>query len=605
MEAVEEVKSHLDIVDVAAEYLQLKPAGSGSFRANCPFHQEKTPSFFVNRQRQSWHCFGCNKGGDVISFVMDIEGMDFREALEHLAQKAGVTLPAFNTQATGERRRLQEINDLAARFFRSTLLQSPDAEHARKYAAERGIDELTGDLFRIGYAPESWDALRNALNAKEISDDEILRAGLIAQSQNGGRPYDRFRDRLMFPIQDVHGHTIGFTGRSLSKDAKEAKYVNTPETAIFKKSNVLYGLDKAKGEIKSKNTCVIVEGNMDVVSSHRVGITNVVCSSGTALTADQLRLISRFTKNVLIAFDADSAGITATLRGLDLARAEDFNIKVITLPPEAGKDPDDAVRKDPALWKEAIASAVDIMDWVFRLAFKGKNLSDPMQKREIAQQVLPEIKRIVDPIIRDHWIKKLAVGLETSEDALRDAIGRTPGVRTPNYVSSGRYGSGPARDASDPARTGHAASQTTVTRQRDLAERVLGILLVNPSLRSRVPETLHLHLPDDLSTIYSNGLERYDSARFNEGSRPEEYTTTPEQTIDSLVNYLAIRFDRDYPNQNQDAIASELEGSVSALMAISHAEAQSALEAEMKAAELAGDINKITELARRFKELTS
>jgi DNA primase len=537
---------------------------------------------------------------------MDIEGMDFREALEHLAQKAGVTLPAFNTQASGERRRLYEINDLAARFFRAVLLQSPDAEHARKYADDRGIDGLTGDLFRIGYAPDSWETLKNALNAKDVTDDELIRAGLTAPSQRGTGSYDRFRGRLMFPISDVHGHIVGFTGRLLDANAKEAKYVNTPETVAFKKSAVLYGLDKAKGEIKSKDACVIVEGNMDVVSSHRVNITNVVCSSGTALTADQLRLISRFTKNLSIAFDADAAGINATLRGLDLARTEDFNIKIITLPPDAGKDPDDAIRKDPEIWKEAIASAVDIMDWVFRLAFKGRNLADPFQKREIAQQILPEIKRIADPIVRDHWLKKLANALETSEDALRDAIGRTRSAGgTPNYRTSGRQGSGTSRDPSDPSHTGHVASRTNGTRQRDLAERILAILLVNPTLRTRVPEILPRHLPDDLATLYSSGLERYDSARFSEVSRPEDDTFTPEQTIDHLVNYLAIRFDRDYPNQNEGAIASELEGSVSALLAISQAEAQTTLEAEMKAAELAGDDSKITELTRRFKELTS
>jgi DNA primase len=537
---------------------------------------------------------------------MDIEGMDFREALEHLAQKAGVTLPAFNTQASGERRRLYEINDLAARFFRAILLQSPDADHARKYAEDRGIDGLTGDLFRIGYAPDCWETLKNALNAKDVTDDELIRAGLTAPSQRGTGSYDRFRGRLMFPISDVHGHIVGFTGRLLDANAKEAKYVNTPETVAFKKSAVLYGLDKAKGEIKSKDACVIVEGNMDVVSSHRVNITNVVCSSGTALTADQLRLISRFTKNLSIAFDADAAGINATLRGLDLARTEDFNIKIITLPPDAGKDPDDAIRKDPEIWKEAIASAVDIMDWVFRLAFKGRNLADPFQKREIAQQILPEIKRIADPIVRDHWLKKLANALETSKDALRDAIGRTRSAGgTPNYRTSGRQGSGTSRDPSDPSHTGHVASRTNGTRQRDLAERILAILLVNPTLRTRVPEILPRHLPDDLATLYSSGLERYDSARFSEVSRPEDDTFTPEQTIDHLVNYLAIRFDRDYPNQNEGAIASELEGSVSALLAISQAEAQTTLEAEMKAAELAGDDSKITELTRRFKELTS
>ncbi len=595
MDAVEEVKSHLDIVDIAAEYLQLKPAGSGSFKANCPFHQEKTPSFYVNRQRQSWHCFGCDKGGDVISLVQGIEGMDFRDALAHLAMKAGVTLPAFNTEAAGERKRLQTVNDLASRFFRSILLQSPDAGHAREYAEKRGIDDLTGDLFRIGYAPNSWDALTTALKAKDVTDDELLRAGLTAPSQRGTGSYDRFRDRLMFAIHDVHGNIIGFTGRLLNPDAKEAKYVNTPETAVFKKSSVLYGLDKAKGDIKSKDLCVLVEGNMDVVSSHRVGIANVVCPGGTALTADQLRLIARFTKNLAIAFDADAAGVNATLRGLDLARAEDFSIRIISLP-DGIKDPDEAIAKDPAIWTNAIRDAVDIMEWVFRLAFKGKDLSNPNDKREIARIVLPEVKRIADPIVRDHWIQKLAKALETSEDALRDALKGVKGL--------GQRASGPAGQRQEAHSSTHPLTPSS-TRGRDLAERIVSIILSKQAPRACMPANLHDLLPGDLRALYIRETEGYDVPRFSEGSQPADPLAAPDQTIDHLMNMLAIRFDRDYPNQTADALASEIEASICALEKIRQAEAQSKLEAEMNAAEIIGDADAIADLSRRFKELTS
>ena len=254
MDAAQEVKSKLDVADIVGEYLTLKPAGSGSFKALCPFHQEKTPSFYVNRPRQSWHCFGCDQGGDLISFVMRMEGLEFPEALEHLAAKAGIQLPAFDPQKTGERKRLFDVNDLAAKFFRAVLLSGPDAEHARAYAASRRIDDLTGDLFKIGYAPASWDALTNALKSKDVTDDELVRAGLAAKRENGSGVYDRFRDRLMFAIQDAHGHVVGFTGRLLNPDAKEAKYVNTPETQVYRKSAVLYGLDKAKGVIKRQTS---------------------------------------------------------------------------------------------------------------------------------------------------------------------------------------------------------------------------------------------------------------------------------------------------------------------------------------------------------------
>lgn len=587
MDAVEEVKSHLDIVDIAGEYFQLKPAGTGSFKTCCPFHQEKTPSFFVNRSRQSWHCFGCDKGGDLISLVMEMEGMEFKEALAHLAQKAGIQLPNFDTRAAGERKRLQEINEMAARFFRAQLLQSPQAEHARIYADERGIDDLTGDLFKIGYAPDSWDALTKALKAKDVTEDELLRAGLVGKSQRGQGVYDRFRDRLMFSIQDVHGNVVGFTGRLLNKDAKEAKYVNSPETPVYKKSNVLYGLDKAKGEIKSKDLCVIVEGNMDVVSSHRVNVTNVVASSGTALTAEQLKLISRFTKNLAIAFDADAAGGEATLRGLDLARAQDFNIKIITIPDEAGKDPDEAIQQDPRMWTDAINNAEDIMDWIFHAAFQRESISRPEDKRAIAAKILPEIKRIVDPIVRDHWIKKLAEALRVGEEALRDALRNQQPERAKN-------------EREEPPEAITAPSQPN--RLEDLLERLFCLILKRPTLIEHAPEDFEKQLPERFCPLYIRLKQAYNADRSDELNTPED-NKSPEPTIKDLIDYLAIRADRDYPNQTSDALASEFATNLAAYLRLKTQEERKRLEEEMRAAELAGDEESIVRIAQRFREL--
>lgn len=305
MDAPQEVKSRLDIVDIVSEYFPLKPGGSGAFKANCPFHQERTPSFYVSRPRQSWHCFGCDQGGDLISFVMKIEGMEFREALEHLAQKAGVQLPKFDGEKASQRKRIYEVNEMAMKFFRSTLEHAPEAEAARAYVKKRGLDDLTTDLFGIGYAPGSWDALTKALASKGVTEQEMLLAGLVAKSERGSGVYDRFRGRVMFPIADVHGNVVGFTGRILEGEecrvksevsrTPGVKYVNTPETSAYRKSAVLYGLDKAKGEIRRADLAVIVEGNMDVVGSHQFGVTNVVAASGTALTSEQLALLKRFT----------------------------------------------------------------------------------------------------------------------------------------------------------------------------------------------------------------------------------------------------------------------------------------------------------------------
>ncbi|MBD3250882.1 DNA primase [Candidatus Uhrbacteria bacterium] len=587
MEPVEEVKSHLDIVDIVGEYLQLKPAGTASFKACCPFHQENTPSFFVNRNRQSWHCFGCDKGGDLISFVMDMEGMGFRDALGLLATKAGVKLPDYNPEQTGKKQRLYEVNDLAARFFRAQLLQAPQAQHARDYAAKRGIDELTGDLFKIGYAPQSWNALTNALKSKGVTEQELLDAGLVGKSQKGSGVYDRFRDRLMFTITDVHGNAVGFTGRLLNSDAKEAKYVNTPETMVYKKSAVLYGLDKAKGEMKSKDLCVIVEGNMDALSSHKAGTTNVVASSGTALTAEQLKLIQRFTKNLSIAFDADAAGGSATLRGLDLARTQDFQIKIIMLPEDAGKDPDDVIMKDPKIWEQAIKEAKDIMDWVFQTAHRGKNLSDPNHKREIAKLILPEIKRIADPIVKDHWIKKLAESLQTSEQALRDALSKTKSEQPAN------------QNRNEPKEEPLVVKQKT--RGRDLAERLLGLLLSDKELFNQLPPDFEVLIDDELSTIYKCLQNTYLDDHSMKAPRPAE--PLPDNT-QRLMNELAIRVDRDYPNQTHAERLQTFRSTLDVLRKEHRQETRKRLEEDMRAAELSGDRAKIEALAKRFHELT-
>ncbi len=611
MDAAQEIKTRLDVADVVGDYLPLKPAGSGSFKALCPFHQEKTPSFYVNRGRRSWHCFGCNVGGDLISFVMQMEGMEFKEALQLLAQKAGITLPAYSpadAERSSERKRLQEVNELASRFFRATLLQSPDAEHARAYATERKIDDLTGDLFKIGYAPKGWDGMTKALLEKGVTAEELIKAGLSIKNEERGSVYDRFRDRLMFTIQDVHGNVVGFTGRQLDPNAKEAKYVNTPETAIYKKSAILYGLDKAKGDIKRQDLAVVVEGNMDVLSSHKAGITNVVCSSGTALTEDQLRLLSRFTKNLAIAFDADAAGMTATLRGLDIARGQDWNVKLITLPPEAGKDPDEAVNKNPDLWKQAIHDAKDVMDWVFQSAFKNKNLGNPDDKRRIAADVLPEVRRIADPIVRDHWIQKLATGLSVAPEALREALGkqnRGSGVGGRGTPSSGQQ----SRIVADRQQTTPDTRHPTPDRVRDLSERILSVFIIKPELLDQADDRLEGDLSESTVHLYRLLASAYASARSNEAARPGIALSEllPDTQLDEeqkrLVDYLALRADRDFPDQSVKTLTRELTTSCTLLRQLHTKRVRERVETDLRAAELAGDRVRITELEKEFASL--
>lgn len=562
MDSAEQVKTALDVADIVAEYLTLKPAGSGSFKACCPFHQEKTPSFYVNRPRQTWHCFGCNEGGDLISFVQRMEGMDFPDALQLLADKAGIQLPQFDAKARTDKKRLHEVNDLAARFFHSQLLQAQQAAYAREYVKKRGLDDLTVDIWRLGFAPESWDSLANALKTKDVGEDDLVRAGLCQKSDRGGGVYDRFRNRLMFPIADVHGNIVGFTGRILIDDKKEAKYVNTPETSIYKKSAVLYGLDKAKGDIKRQDLAVIAEGNMDVIGSHQFNVTNVVCSSGTALTVEQLGLLKRFTTNLAIAFDADSAGNAATIRGLDLARGLDFNIRIISLPPEAGKDPDEAVRKDPNLWRKAIADALPVVDWLYRNAFRGQDSSKPEGKKEIAKGLLAEFKRIPNPVERDAWINRLAKDLDVSADSLREAMRGT---------RNEERGPKPTNAAANTQRAQNPVNAAK-SREQELQERAWASLFLKPELESLAKDILQ-----------------------------EYYLPIPSQ--DDLLNFLAVLADREFQDQSLETLRRELEQASRSLREIHVTNRRSQLEQQMREAERAGDQNRISELLAQFNAL--
>ncbi len=625
MDAVEDVKSRLDVADVVGEYLQLKTAGSGSFKALCPFHNEKTPSFYISRPRQSWHCFGCDQGGDIISFVMKIEGMEFREVLEHLAQKAGVELPAFDQKTAGVKKRIHEVNALAMKFFQATLNTSPVAEHARAYVKKRGVDDLTADLFHLGYAPESWDALTNALIKSGVTADEMLQAGLVGKSdrQGGSGVYDRFRNRLMFPIADVHGNIVGFTGRILetanrthpqASAKQEAKYVNTPETTVYRKSAVLYGLDKAKADIRRQDMAVIVEGNMDVVGSHQFSIENVVAASGTALTSEQLALLKRFTTNLAIAFDQDNAGAAATLRGLDLARAQDFNIKIITLPPEAGKDPDEAVRKDPQIWRDAIKNATGIMEWIYRNAFqaqntkrKTQNLNEAESKKEIAKMILPEIRQIADPVERDHWVKKLATDLNVSEQALRDAM-----QRSSQDVK---------RKTQDQATAQHSSLHPSSERREKQREesgkthgrRLLALCVYRPELWNEAVAVERVASEDfedqNLAALYGNIRVAYDPgisvqsdpAMAGQTIRPPA-TLAPDEA--KIFDALAFLAEREFQGMSLEELKRELKTGVEQLRRKRKTRELELLKQQMAEAELLKDERRIHELTQRFRELT-
>lgn len=424
---VDEIKSRLDIVDVISDYIQLKPAGV-NFRALCPFHREKTPSFFVSPERQIWHCFGCGAGGDIFSFVMRLENIEFPEALRILANKAGVRIEKQDYHLISQRTKLLDIVKWATKFYQKILLDHPAGQPARDYLKKRGVSDETIKEFQLGFAPNAWETLFKFLTKKGFKEKDIELAGLIVKSSvqdqtSSIKYYDRFRNRIMFPINDLHGNQVGFTGRIMPgvKDEKEiAKYINTPETPIYNKSRILYGLDKAKLEIKKNDRVVLVEGNMDVIACHQAGFKNTVASSGTALTYDQVKILKRYTNNILLAFDVDLAGQAATQRGIDIALEEGMNVKIIQIP--EGKDPDECIKENPEIWRQAVTNALPIMEYQFAQALKDKDVKNVEDKKKIRDILLPAIVKLGDPVEQDHWLKVLAEKLAVSESSLRDSL---------------------------------------------------------------------------------------------------------------------------------------------------------------------------------------
>lgn len=412
-DAKEEVRTRLNIEDVIGEYVQLKRAGR-SFKGLSPFSGERTPSFFVSPDKHIWHDFSSNKGGDIFAFIMEVEGMDFRQALEHLARKAGVDLSMYQNkdgQKIAERKkRLLAATDLATRYYQQSLLQNP---HALEYVfKKRRLSKEIVQEFRIGYAPTTGDALVQFLTKKGYSRAELADAGLT--NRFGG---DMFRGRMMVPLMDGTGQVIGFTARIIGDDPKAPKYLNTPQTLLYDKGRHTFGLSQAKEAIRNVDYSVIVEGNLDVVSSHQVGIKPVVATAGTAMTEHHLRALSRLSGNVKLAFDGDRAGIAATERSIPIAQEVGVDIKVVTLPASA-KDPDELIQQDPNLWQKAIDTAVPVVEWILNQYSAREDMESAAGKRAFTTAGLNVVRALRDPVEQEFYVKEIARRADTSLEAL-------------------------------------------------------------------------------------------------------------------------------------------------------------------------------------------
>lgn len=418
---IQQIKERLDIVEIIGSYLKLQKIGR-NFRALCPFHSEKKPSFFVSPSRQIFKCFGCGVGGSVFDFVMKIEGIEFGDALKILAQRAGVELRPFRPEWKTERSRLYEIMELSCRFFEKQLKAGSTGKEAQEYLVQRGVTEDSIKKWRLGYSPETWRGLFNFLKIQGYKKEEIIKSGLVVKSEKGEIIYDRFRGRIIFPIFDLNSRIIGFGGRVFKKEEEKdiAKYINTPNTLLYDKSRTLYGLNFAKIEIRRRDFAILTEGYLDVILSHQTGFENTIGCSGTSLTSEQLKILGRYTQKILTAFDMDLAGDLATKKGVDLAQKEDFEVKVVVLPPET--DPADIISQNPKKWKELVAKAQDIVNFYFSTAFSKFDKETPEGKKEIAKLLLPKIKEISNKILQAHWIQKLAQAIKVKEEAIFEEL---------------------------------------------------------------------------------------------------------------------------------------------------------------------------------------
>ncbi len=418
MSVIDEVKQKTDIVEVVSRYVSLKKAGR-NLAGLCPFHSEKHPSFFVYPEQQSWHCFGCNTGGDVFSFVMKKESMDFGETLRLLAERAGVTIPSkFEREGRkGEKERLHQINEAAAQYFHNLLLNSPEGEKARSYVASRGFTAKTITDFQLGFSLNSWESLKQYLLERDYAGSEMLNAGLIIEAEDG-KTHDRFRNKLMFPILDIRGRVIGFGARVL--DDSLPKYVNSPQTPLFDKSSSLYGVNLAAASIRQQEVAVIVEGYMDVITAHQNGFTNVVASMGTSVTEKQVGSLKRLSKNMILALDADVAGGEAMLRGVGYENTIGAELRVVILP--ESKDPDDVIKEDVKIWQQLTEDALPIVDYTFDVVSSKLDLTTARDKSLAADKLLPIIAEIKDNIRRDHYLRKLTKLIGTSYNSVEASL---------------------------------------------------------------------------------------------------------------------------------------------------------------------------------------
>jgi DNA primase len=568
----EEVRSRLNIEDVVGEYVQLKRAGR-NFRGLSPFTGERTPSFYVSPDKNIWHDFSSNKGGDVFSFVMEVEGIDFRGALELLARRVGVDLAQYDSDGAKEiakrKNRLYEILELSTQYYQQSLLKNP---HAVEYVfGKRKLSKEIVQSFRIGYAPSSGDALVNFLKIKKFSQKEAQDAGLL--NRYGG---DLFRGRMMVPLMDGSGRVIGFTARILEDEPNAPKYLNTPETLLYNKGRHVFGLSQAKEAIRKVDYAVIVEGNLDVVSSHQVGIAQVVATAGTAMTESHLKALVRLTPNARLAFDGDMAGLAATERAIPIAQTVGIDLTIVSLPDDV-KDPDELIQKGMALWQKAIDEAAPVIDWVLARYSEREDLTTAVGKRKFTTAALRVIRALQDPVEQEHYLQKVSTYTDSSMDTLKEKLAGTdePEERILKKVVQ----------SVEPVRKDPAGYQ----------ENLLAVALIDPAVRELLKDVQ----ADMLSTDEQKDVLAYVK------SHTELVADVPAdlQNYDEYVKIVLLKADARYGEWSDEDRYFETARLVRQLITEHKKIAKDSLTAQLREAEHNGEDDRASEIRQQLNEL--
>ncbi|MDP3955183.1 MAG: DNA primase [bacterium] len=581
MDQIEEIRSKVDIVQLISEYLPLQKSGR-NFKAICPFHAEKTPSMMVSPERQIFKCFGCQKGGSAFNFLMEMEGMEFGEALRALAKRTGVKLDSYRpTSGEAEKDKLYEINHLAGEFYHYLLLSHPSGKRALTYLLERGIKKESLEVFKIGYAPAMWDGLQKFLVGKKgYKIEDLMRIGL-AVGQSNYR--DFFRDRVIFPLKDHRGNVVGFAGRVIGawheEEARQTgpKYINTPESVLYHKSDLLFGLEVTRGEIKTQNEAVVVEGELDLVSSYQAGLKNVVAIKGSALTEAQCRLLKRFCENLTLALDRDIAGDQAARRGIKVADNLGLATKIARIP--EGKDPDELARKNPQLLLKTIKEALPVYDFLFESAFSRFDAREAEGKRKIGQELILTIKEIADEIMKNHYLRLLSKRLGVTEESIERQMNKTENQKELSSEGPG--------------------ARLVKPRRELLEERLLGLtiqamgekLVITPKIKKVIASTSYKRLVGLLGDFSGKG--KFSSEKFAE--------SIPIELVEIFNNFYLNDFGRQLTDKRW--VENETEKILREIEEVDLREKIKKMSVEIERLEREGTEKEVESVKKQFSEL--